>query len=74
MTKFELLSDAQSEQVSGGVYFGANYNLISQANVGSAWAVGGESNSLWGTSGANANANTTQDNVAELYNVIVSLF
>ena len=74
MTKLELLTDAQSELVSGGVYFGANYNTIGQSNIGSAWAVGGTSNAFLGLSNSGAFASTVQGNNADLYNVIVSLF
>ena len=74
MTKFELLTDAQSEQVAGGHYLGANYNAIGQTNVGSAWAVGGRSESLFGLSNSGALASTIQGNNADIYNVVVSLF
>ena len=74
MTKFELLTDAKSEQVTGGAYFGANYNAIGQSNVGSAWAVGGTSNTLLGLSNSGALASTIQGNNADIYNVVVSLF
>jgi len=74
MTKLELLTEAQSEMVTGGAYLGATYNAIAQSNIGSSWAVGGTSNTLLGLSNSGALASTIQGNNADIYNVIVSLF
>lgn len=74
MTKLELLTEAQSEMVTGGAYLGATYNAIGQSNIGSSWAVGGTANTLLGFSNSGARATTLQGNNADIYNVIVSLF
>lgn len=73
MKKLEILTEAQSEMVTGGVYFGANYNSISQANIGSSFAVGGDTSAVFGFGNGDAVATTAQLNNADLYNVIVSL-
>ena len=75
MNNFEFLTDAQSEQVAGGLYLGTSVNTVTFNPTLLISAVAGSASpALMGHGGGNVEIEAEQTNHLDVFNTLLSLF